>query len=261
MGIARRFSTLVRQKTQILLDRFEDPIQALDYSFEKHKEAINKLRREIADLLTAKKRLEKQKEAISNNISQLAGQASYALNYDREDLARLALRRKNTNILQIQKLNKQIDDIQVEKEKLQAIENRLSVKIEEIRTRIEIIKAQYSATEAEVRIKESVTGITEEISDLGVAVRKEEDKLERLKSKSLALDEMIDTGILADYSLNKDEIEQELEKITLQYSVEDELAKLKGQISLKKKRKKATIEEEENGNRENGQEKEQEISA
>jgi phage shock protein A len=190
----------------------------------------------------------------------LAGQASYALNYDREDLARLALQRKNTNILQIQKLNKQIDDIQVEKEKLQAIENRLSVKIEEIRTRIEIIKAQYSATEAEVRIKESVTGITEEISDLGVAVRKAEDKLERLKSKSLALDEMIDTGILTDYSLNKDEIEQELEKITLQYSVEDELAKLKGQISLKKKRKKATIEEE-NDSRENGQEKEQEISA
>ena len=182
------------------MDRFENPVQALDYSFEKHKEAINKLRREIAELLTAKKRLEKQKEVISNNISQLAGQACYALNYDREDLARLALQRKNTNILQIQKLNKQIDDIQVEKEKLQAIENRLSVKIEEIRTRIEIIKAQFSATEAEVRIKESVTGITEEISDLGVAVRKAEDKLERLKAKSQALDEMIDTGILTDYS-------------------------------------------------------------
>lgn len=260
MGIAKRFSILVRQKTQILLDRFENPVQALDYSFEKHKEAINKLRREIAELLTAKKRLEKQKEAISNNISQLAGQACYALNYDREDLARLALQRKNTNIIQIQKLNKQIDDIQVEKEKLQAIENRLSVKIEEIRTRIEIIKAQFSATEAEVRIKESVTGITEEISDLGVAVRKAEDKLDRLKAKSQALDEMIDTGILTDYSLNKDEIEQELEKMTLRYSVEDELAKLKGHINLKKKRKKATIEEE-NDSRENGQEKEQEISA
>ena len=260
MGIARRFSTLVRQKTQILLDRFENPVQALDYSFEKHKEAINKLRREIAELLTAKKRLEKQKEVISNNISQLAGQACYALNYDREDLARLALQRKNTNILQIQKLSKQIDDIQVEKEKLQAIENRLSVKIEEIRTRIEIIKAQFSATEAEVRIKESVTGITEEISDLGVAVRKAEDKLERLKAKSQALDEMIDTGILTDYSLNRDEIEQELENMMLQYSVEDELAKLKGHINLKKKRKKATIEEE-NDSREKGQEKEQEISA
>ena len=46
----------------------------------------------------------------------------------------------------------------------------------------------------------------------------------------------------------------------LQYSVEDELAKLKGHINLKKKRKKATIEEE-NDSREKGQEKEQEISA
>ena len=64
-------------------------------------------------------------------------------------------------------------------------------------------------TEAEVRIKESVTGITEEISDLGVALRKaEEVQLEKLKAKSQALDEMIDSGMLIDYSSNKDEIEK-----------------------------------------------------
>ena len=222
---------------------------------------INKLRRDIAELLTAKKRLEMQKGTISKNISELDAQARYALSYKREDLARLALERKNTNMLQLQKLNNQISGMQVEKEKLEALEKRLSAKIDEIRTRIEIIKARYSAAEAEVRIKESATGITEEISNLGLALRKAEDKLERLKAKSQALDEMIDSGILTDYGSNKDEIENELEKIAIQGSVEDELVKLKGQIDLKKKRKKQTTEEqEENGDAEDRQKEEQEIA-
>jgi phage shock protein A len=261
LGVARRLSTLVRQKTHFLLDKFENPVQALDYSFERHKEMINKLRRDIAEILTAKKRLEMQKGTISKNISELDAQARYALSYKREDLARLALERKNTNMLQLQKLNNQICGMQVEKEKLEALEKRLSAKIDEIRTRIEIIKARYSATEAEVRIKESATGITEEISNLGLALRKAEDKLERLKAKSQALDEMIDSGILTDYGSNKDEIENELEKIAIQGSVEDELVKLKGQIDLKKKRKKQTTEEqEENGGAEDRQKEEQEIA-
>ena len=199
-----------------------------------------------------------QKVTVLKNISELDVQARDALHYQREDLARLALERKNMHMLQLQKLNKQISEIQIEKGKLETLERRLSAKIDEIRTRIEILKARYSAAEAEVRIKESVTGITEEISDLGLALRKAEDKLEKLKAKSQALDEMIDSGMLIDYSSNKDEIEQELERITMQGLVEDELARLKGQIVLKKKRKKQTLEEE-NGSGEDRQE-EQEIS-
>jgi phage shock protein A len=258
MSVVRRLSTLVRQKTHFLIDKFENPVHTLDYSFERHKIMINKLRRDIAEVLAAKKRLETQKGIVSKKINELDVQAHDALHYQREDLARLALERKNIHMLQLQKLNKQISEIQVEKEKLETLEKRLSAKIDEIRTRIEIIKARYSAAEAEVRIKESVTGITTEISDLGLALRKAEDKLEKLKAKSQALDEMIDSGMLIDYSSNKDEIEQELERITTQGLVEDELTRLKGQIVLKKKRKKQIIEEE-NGSGEDRQE-EQEIS-
>jgi phage shock protein A len=57
LGVARRLSTLFRQKTYFLLDKFENPVQALDYSFERYKEMINKLRRDIVEVLAAKKRL------------------------------------------------------------------------------------------------------------------------------------------------------------------------------------------------------------
>jgi phage shock protein A len=56
-----------------------------------------------------------------------------------------------------------------------------------------------------------------------------------MKAKSEALDDMINSGTLTDYTSNKDEIERELEKITVQGSVEEELAKLKSERERKKK--------------------------
>jgi phage shock protein A len=57
-----------------------------------------------------------------------------------------------------------------------------------------------------------------------------------MKSKAQALDEMISSGVLVDYTSNKDEIENELEQITVNKSVEEELAKLKADKLRKKKR-------------------------
>jgi phage shock protein A len=125
--------------------------------------------------------------------------------------------------------------MQNEQEKLEQTEKRLSAKVEEFKSKKEVIKAQYSAAEAQVRIKESVSGISEEMTDVGIAMNRAEDKTEKMKAKSQALDEMIDSGVLTDYTSNKDDINKELEKITVKDSVEEELAKLKAQKARKKK--------------------------
>jgi len=137
--------------------------------------------------------------------------------------------------VQIQNLDKQIAEMQQEQEKLEQTEKRLSTKVEEFRSRKEIIKAQYSAAEASVKVKENITGISEEVADVGMAMNRAEDKTEKMRAKSQALDDMINSGVLTDYTSNKDEIERELEKITVQSSVEEELAKLKSERERKKK--------------------------
>ena len=73
------------------------------------------------------------------------------------------------------------------------------------------------------------------MTDVGIAMNRAEDKTEKMKAKSQALDEMIDSGVLTDYTSNKDDINKELEKITVKDSVEEELAKLKAQKARKKK--------------------------
>src|ERR671939_1314599 len=230
-----RISTVVKQKVSTLLDRYEDPKEALDYSYTKQIEMLNRLRRNIAEVITAKKRLEMQKAKLWDNIHTLDEQSRRSVDVDREDLARLALERKNANMLQLQTLDKQITDMKSEQQKLEDTERRLSAKVEEFNSRKEVIKAQYSAAEAQVKIKESVTGISEEMTDVGMAMNRAEDKTEKMRAKSQALDEMINSGVLTDYTSNKDEIERELEKITVQNSVDEELAKLKSEKERKKK--------------------------
>ena len=241
MGLMNRIYNVIRQKVNFVLDKHEDPRKALDSSYLKQAEMLNKLRRDIAEVVTAKKRLEMQKLRLWDNIRTLDEQAHRAVDSSREDLAKLALERKNANLLQAQGLDKQITEMQAEQQKLEDTERRLSTKVEEFKSKKEVIKAQYSAAEAQVRIKENVTGISEEMTDVGMAMSRAEDKTQKMKAKAQALDEMLDSGVLTDYtstsatSGSANDIEGELQKMTVKSSVDEELAKLKAANAKKKK--------------------------
>ena len=208
----------------------EDPRETLDYSYQKQLELLQNVKRGVAEVTTSKKRLELQKGKLNLNIDKLSGQARDAVKAGREDLARIALERKNGLISQVQSLDQQIDDLNKEQEKLQATERRLSAKVESFRTKKETIKAQYSAAEAQVKITESVTGISEEMADVGMAVQRAEEKTEDMKARSAALDELLEAGTLEDFTGGEDDIEKELAKISATSNVESELESLKEEV-------------------------------
>src|SRR5919109_2581505 len=238
MGLISRFSNLFKAKTNTVLDKLEKPEEMLDYSFEKQRELINRLRRDIAEVVTAKKRLEMQKAMLVANTNTLDDQARRSLDSNREDLARLALERKNAILQQVVSLDSQINDIQMQQQKLEDTERRLSSKVEEFKTRKEVIKAQYSSAEAQVRIKESITGISEEMGDVGISLNRAEEKAHKMQAKAQALDEMIDSGVLTDYTAPSssigEDIKAELDKVALKSSVDEELEKLKAEYTRKK---------------------------
>ena len=231
MGLIDRFKSIFKAKAHSIADKFEDPSEMLNYSFEKQHELINKLRQDITTVVTSKKRLEMQKAKLATNIDTLTQQARRSVESNREDLARVALERKNMLITQSKELDRHIGDIEKEQIKLENAERRLSSKIEEFKTRKEMIKAQYSAAEAQVKIKENVTGISEEMNDLGMVLNRVEEKTDNMKAKASALDEMIDSGVLTDltqsYSPASSDIDKELDKVSLDKTVDEELSKLK----------------------------------
>ncbi len=235
MGITNRIITLLKQILNSL-NKFQDPGQQLDYSYTKQVEALNKLRRDIARVITAKKHLEMQKTRLWENIRVFEEQAHRSIEQNREELARLALERKNLNLLQPRLLKKQIDDMRTEQDMLEQIEKQLALKVEQFRSKKEILKAQYSAAEAQVRIKESIAGVSEELADRGTTMDRAEDKTEKMMAKAQALDEMIDSGVLTDYTHTSDDIiGRELEQVTIDGPVDEEFEKLKTGRAKKRK--------------------------
>ncbi len=231
MGVISRISTLIRAKMSKLLDRAEDPRETLEYSYERQLEMLQNVKRGIVEVVTSKKRLELQAARLQENVNRLDSQARQAVAAGRDDLAKLALQRKQLAGTQLASLQTQIDDLAKEQEKLATAEQRLTVKIETFRTRKEVIKAQYAAAEAQVRISESVTGLGEEMADVGLAIERAEEKTERLKARAGAIDELVAAGTIEDITGRGDLLDAELAQISAGQSVDAELAQMKAQLA------------------------------
>ena len=230
MGLMSRFSMIVKSKTSKMLDKAEDPRETLDYSYEKQLEMLQQVRRGVADVATSKKRLELQAAKLEQQITKLDGQARSALQSGREDLARVALERKKGAQLQLQGLDEQKAQLQGEQDKLVQAEQRLTARVEAFRTQKETIKAQYTAAEAQAKIGEAVTGVSEDMADVGMAVERAQNKTETMRARAGAIDELIESGALDDVTAQGDDIDRELQQLTVTSGVDSELDALKAEL-------------------------------
>src|SRR6185369_14040625 len=189
-GLMSRASTVVKAKISKLLDRAENPAETLDYSYEKQLELLQNVKRGVADVVTAKKRLELQEAQLQQSLVKLETQARQAVAAGSEDLARKALERKALVQQQLQGLDQQVAQLESQQEKLIANQQALQTKIEAFRSQKEVIKAQYSAAEAQVRVGEAATGIGDQMADTGAAIQRARDKTQEMQSRADAIDEL-----------------------------------------------------------------------
>jgi phage shock protein A len=229
-GLMSRASTVVKAKFSKLLDRAEDPNETLDYSYEQQLQLLQNVKRGVADVVTSKKRLQLQTQQLEQSVVKLETQARQAVAAGREDLARAALERKAAVQAQLQGLDAQVQGLEQQQEKLVQSERQLSAKIEAFRSEKEVIKAQYSAAEAQVRIGEAASGIGEQMADTGLAIQRARDKTEQMTARAAAVDELIAAGTLEDFTSNQTQLDRELAQLSASSQVEDELAKLKGEV-------------------------------
>ena len=230
MGMLSRMSTIVKAKMNRLMDSAEDPRETLDYAYDKQMEMLRNVKRGVVELVTTKRRLQMQAARVGENIVKLDGQAKQALEAGREDLARLALQRKQAALIELDGLDEQIANLELEQDKLTNAEQRLQAKVEAFRSKKEIIKAQYSAAQAQVRIGAALSGVSEEMGDVSLAVERAETKTERLKAKAGAIDELAGAGVLDDFSGREDPLGRELAKLTAAQNVDVELAHLRASL-------------------------------
>ena len=232
MGMLSRMSTIVKSKMNRILDNAEDPRETLDYSYEKQLEMLRNVKRGVVEMVAAKRQIQQQADKVRDNVARLERQAEQALDAEREDLALMALERKSASLLELEGLDGQIAGMEVEQEKLTQAEARLSAKVTAFKSKKEVIKAQYTAAQAQVRIGSALSGISEEMGDVGLAVERAEAKTDSMRARAGAIDELVEAGVLDDaVGGSKDDITRELEKMSVSSGAETELAALKARRS------------------------------
>ena len=236
-GLMSRASMIIKAKFSKLLDRSENPTETLDYSYERQLQSLQQVKRGVADVVTAKKRLQLQTQQLEQSVVKLETQARQAVASGREDLARAALERKSAAQAQLQDLDGQVQELNAQQEKLVSNQQALQSRIEAFRSQKEVIKAQYSAAEASVRIGEASTGIGRAMDDTGLAIQRARDKTEEMQARANAIDELVETGALEDVTGGGDDIDRQLRELSSSQQVEQELAALKAEVGSGEKQK------------------------
>ncbi len=236
MGIFSRFMNFIRMRANAALDKAEDPGQVMDYSYSKQLEQLQQLRRSIADVVTNEKRLEMQQKDVEAKVNKLGEQARQALMANREDLARLALQRKEELVSQLNSYEQQISQLKAQEEKLITMERNVSARVETFRTQKEMVKAQYGAAQAQVKINEAITGISEEMTEMNLAMQRAQDKVLNMQARANATEALIEQGTLGEPGLlgasSGDTLDRELRQISTEQHVEAQLQAIKQQLQL-----------------------------
>jgi len=229
MNIFARIRILFNSKTNAALDRIEDPRDTLNYAYARQRELHQNVKQGLIEVATSRRQLETQAKKLNERVPQLEEQAQRALNSNREDLARMALQRKQTYLIELAKLETQLAEVAEEEHKLTLAEQQFAQRLDTFRTRRSALSAQYTAAEAQVRIREAVGSVSNESADLGMALERAEEKITRMQARATALDALIDNGSLTSLG-GEDTVEHELQELAASKAVEEELAALKTKL-------------------------------
>lgn len=234
MGIFSRISTFFKVRANAALDKAEDPGQVLDYSYSKQLEQLQQVKRSIADVVTAEKRLELQQSQLIDKSNQREQQARQALAANREDLARMALQEKENALTMINGYEQQLAQLRDQKEKLLAMQRNLTTRVEAFRTQKEMVKAQYSAAQAQVKINETLTGMSEEMSEVNMAMQRAQDKVLGMQARAEATEALIENDELQALPSpgNESTLDRELRKISAEQNIDAQLEALKQNMQL-----------------------------
>ena len=223
-----RMRSIFRSKTSQAIGKMEDPREMLDDSYEQQVKLLHQVRQALAEVATAKKRIELQGQEMGARYHRLASQAQEALSQGREDLARAALERRSFLEGQVAKLQEQYSSLQKQTEQLHERERRLTEQIAAFRIEKETIKATYTASEAQVRANEAVAGIGSSMNDVGAGLDRARDKVAQMQARAAATDDLLNSGALRDLTAAPDaDIERQLSAMATASDVSRQLQAMK----------------------------------
>lgn len=222
MNLFDRFFRVVRANLNKAVSGMEDPEKILNQTVNDMQNDLVKVRQAYAEVSASSKRIERQREQAATTSMEWKKRAQLALQKGEEDLAREALVRKKSADDQEASLTSQIGGMKANVDKLYTSMQQLESKISEAKSK----KDQYVARARTAKTSQKVNDMLSNVATTGglEAFERMKAKVEELEVKADVSREL-SLGGSADVSL------ESKFKALESDSVDDELQKMKNQLS------------------------------
>jgi len=224
-----RIGALLKKSAGAALAPAPDPRVTQLTSHQKQRALLNQVIKAGQEVTAAKHRLRAAAELVRQKLPAMEEQARVELKAGREEMARLALQRRQVVMKEIETLERQLAEVEKEESALAIIEQRLSGQIEAFTARQEVIRARFSAAEAQVRINEAMTGVSQDFAELTAALHRAEQTTEDMQARATAIDRLVRDGDLEaiSFAAGSDAIDARFQSLGVDADVERQLDALK----------------------------------
>jgi len=221
-----RLMNIFKAKANATLDDMENPIEMYKLGIVEFEGKMKQSESAIAKLMAQLTLRKKELEQFKLESEQRKDQAKQGITQNREDLAKTALELKASPVkkvieysLMVVALEKQVSDLRKDHE-------RNKKKLKESQTKYDIYKAKYETSLAQKEIASSMSELSGE-SALSNLTRYEKE-IEEMSAEAGALDEMVNQS---------GRLEDELNQITVDAEIIDEMDVLRLEAEQDKQRK------------------------
>jgi phage shock protein A len=151
----------------------------------------------MSQVTASKVRLQERAREDRAKLPEMMDEARAELLAGRPDAARALLQRRQVLRQELEVLEAQLAEVEKDQANLKALQRRLANQVDEFVARQEMIVARYNAAEAQVQIKEAVSGVSKEFSELTAALEQAEERTEGMEARVSAIDRLVREGMLA----------------------------------------------------------------
>jgi phage shock protein A len=234
MGLFEHLKLVGNMKAENALQNAEDPAQVFNYSYTKQLEQLQQLRQGLVTIVQNEKHIEMLEAQVEAQVNRLQQQAQQAMQQGREDLARLALQRKEALLTQVAAYKQQLEQLAAQHQKIELLVQQAEQRVSTFGTQKEMVEAQYQSAQAAVHVGEIATGISKESAEMNLAMQRAQEKVMQMQSRASAIDALLDSGSLGDQGLlgggAPTDLDHQLAQITSEHNVEAELASMRQQL-------------------------------
>jgi phage shock protein A len=219
-GLFKRMSDIINANINDLLDHIEDPERMIKQIIREMEENINQCKEGVITAIASEKRLFRELETHRHHAQEWLQKAQTALELDKEELARSALKQKKEIDKIISGLEPAWESAQATSERLKTQLRQLEAKLTEAKLKRSTLIARQQAAKARYQLHTTVDKLQANW-ETQTCFNRMEDKIADMESR---------TEALAELDEDRSPLEKEFLDMEINQEVEAELASLKIKI-------------------------------